>query len=220
MLSAFDLGHWDDFLRAADEFIAACEAGSPHYAESYARERRADLRIARDDPESAAVDAARALELARQAKDPQALQPALAVQVRVDLALGRIAEARRTARELLSSLEGATTGFGVITLALEGETLGVAEELPAVLAGLPDQPWARTATAIVEGDLERAAEIAGENEWRTDEAELRLRAGERLVRAGRRADADVQLRIALDFYRSVGATRYVREGEALLAATA
>ena len=29
MLSAFDLGRWDDFMRAADEFIAACEAGSP-----------------------------------------------------------------------------------------------------------------------------------------------------------------------------------------------
>jgi len=220
ILSAFDLGHWDDFVRAADEFIAACEAGSPHYAESYARERRADVFVARDDPASAAVDAARALELARQAKDPQALLPALAVQVRVDLALGRVAEARRTGRELLSAIAGATTGFGAMTLALEAETLGVADELPAVLSTLPDRPWVRAATAVVAGDLERAAEIAAENEWRTDEAELRLRAAERLVRAGRRAEADVQLRKALDFFRSVGATRYIREGEALLAATA
>jgi class 3 adenylate cyclase/tetratricopeptide (TPR) repeat protein len=220
MLSAFDLGRWDDFLRAADEFIAACEAGSPHYAESFARERRADVLLARDDPARAALDAARALELAREAKDPQALQPALAVQVRTDLALGRMAEARRTARELLSSLEGATTGFGAMTLALEAETLGVAEGLPAVLAALAHRPWARAATAVVEGDFERAVEIAAENEWRTDEAELRLRAAEALVRAGRRAEADVHLRKALDFYRSVGATRYIREGEALLAITA
>ena len=40
------------------------------------------------------------------------------------------------------------------------------------------------------------------------------------VADGRRAEADVQLQKALAFYRSVGATRYIREGEALLAATA
>ena len=31
---------------------------------------------------------------------------------------------------------------------------------------------------------------------------------------------DSEVRKAIDFYRSVGATRYVREGEAMLAATA
>ena len=49
---------------------------------------------------------------------------------------------------------------------------------------------------------------------------MRLRAAELLVADGRRAEADVQLQKALAFYRSVGATRYIREGEALLAATA
>jgi hypothetical protein len=37
------------------------------------------------------------------------------------------------------------------------------------------------------------------------------------VAAGRRAEADEQLTRALGFFRSVGAARYVREGEALLA---
>jgi hypothetical protein len=37
---------------------------------------------------------------------------------------------------------------------------------------------------------------------------------------GRRREADEQLRSALAFYRSVGATRYIRQGEALLAASA
>ena len=220
MLSAFDLGRWDEFVHEADEFIATCEAGSPHYAESYARERRADVLLARDDLESAAADAARALELARPAKDPQALQPALAVQIRVDLALGRLAEARRLARELLSLLETNTTSFGIMTLALHAETLGVADQLPAVLSRLPDRSWTRGASAVFEGDFERAAEIAAEHAARVDEAELRLRAAEALVAKGRRADADVQLGAALAFYRSVGATRYVRQGEALLAATA
>jgi class 3 adenylate cyclase/tetratricopeptide (TPR) repeat protein len=220
MLSAFDLGRWDDFLNAANKFIAACEAGSPHYAESYARERRADLLLARDDPQSAAVDAARALELAREAKEPQTLQPALAVQIRVDVELGRLAEARQTAGELMSMLQSSTTSFGAMTLALHAETLDVADRLPAVLSRLPDRPWLRAAAAVLEGDLVRAADIASEHAWRVDEAELRMRAAEALVAAGRRADADVQLQKALAFFRSVGATRYIREGEALLAATA
>lgn len=46
------------------------------------------------------------------------------------------------------------------------------------------------------------------------------RSAKRFVAEGRRAEADVQLQKALAFWRSVGATRYTREGETLLAATA
>ena len=47
-----------------------------------------------------------------------------------------------------------------------------------------------------------------------------LQAATRLAGEGPRAEADTQLNEALGFYRSVGASRYVREGEALLAASA
>ena len=50
------------------------------------------------------------------------------------------------------------------------------------------------------------------------EAYARLRAAEALVREDRRAEADVELKQALAFWRSVGATAYVREAEALVAA--
>ena len=49
---------------------------------------------------------------------------------------------------------------------------------------------------------------------------MRLAAARLLVEQGRRAEADEQLGRALAFYRSVGATRYLREGESLLAAAA
>jgi hypothetical protein len=52
------------------------------------------------------------------------------------------------------------------------------------------------------------------------EAKVRLRAAAALVASGRRAEADEQLGRALAFFRSVGATRYIREGEALFAASA
>lgn len=54
----------------------------------------------------------------------------------------------------------------------------------------------------------------------TGEAYARLRAAGQLVRKGLRSKADQQLQKALAFYRSVGAARYIREGESLLAASA
>jgi hypothetical protein len=51
-------------------------------------------------------------------------------------------------------------------------------------------------------------------------AHARLAAAEALAADGRRADADEQIARALVFFRSVGATRYIRQGEATLAATA
>jgi hypothetical protein len=53
-----------------------------------------------------------------------------------------------------------------------------------------------------------------------DEARDRLWLAESLVDQRRRAEADVQLQEVLACYRSVGATRYVRAGESLLAASA
>jgi hypothetical protein len=52
------------------------------------------------------------------------------------------------------------------------------------------------------------------------EAFTRLRAAAQLVVAGRRAEANEQLAKGLAFYRTVGATRYLREGEILLAKSA
>ena len=57
--------------------------------------------------------------------------------------------------------------------------------------------------------FEAAADVLAEMGDVADEAYARLRSGN-----------DDQVRRALAFYRSVGATRYIEEGEALLAATA
>jgi hypothetical protein len=55
---------------------------------------------------------------------------------------------------------------------------------------------------------------------RTEEARDRLWLAEALIEQDRRAEADSELERALFFYRSVGATRYVHQGEALMAADA
>jgi hypothetical protein len=79
---------------------------------------------------------------------------------------------------------------------------------------------ARSRPSLRGGAFEEAAEIFGAMGAVPEEAFARLRAAEALVQAGRRAEADAQLQQALAFYRSVGATAYIREAEGLFAASA
>ncbi len=81
-------------------------------------------------------------------------------------------------------------------------------------------PWVEAAAAICSGEFRRAADVLGDIGCRSGEAYARLRAAKQLVEVGPRAEADAELNRALVFYREVGATGYVREGEALLAASA
>jgi hypothetical protein len=98
---------------------------------------------------------------------------------------------------------------------------GREEDFRTLLEGQPKYtPWLDAAEAIIVDDPRRGADILGEIGARPMEAYSRLRAAEALVREGRRGEADEQLRPALAFYRGVGATRYVREGEAMMAASA
>ena len=83
---------------------------------------------------------------------------------------------------------------------------------------LPQEtPRVEAARAILDGDFIGAAVLFAELGAVPDEAYARLRAAERFAAEARQADADEQLTRALAFYRSVGATRYVVEAEALLA---
>jgi hypothetical protein len=81
-------------------------------------------------------------------------------------------------------------------------------------------PWIDAARAFAEGEFTRAAAIYTEIGSQPDAAYARLRAAGALMGQAPCGDVDEQLQQALDFYRSVGATRYIREAEVLLAATA
>lgn len=83
-----------------------------------------------------------------------------------------------------------------------------------------DSKWAQAAAAFAAGNVRDAADICGAMGAVTEEAHDRLWLGVALVEQNRRAEADVQLQRALAFYRTVDATRYIRQGEALLAASA
>jgi thioredoxin-like negative regulator of GroEL len=170
-------------------------------------------------------DAAASLPLGRQAKDPQTLLPALSFAAVAALEAGRIHEADSLADELLA-LDVAAHRVPhhvspVFDLAWVLVGLGRSNELvEAVDAVAIRTPWMDAAAAIARGECLRAADMYAEIGARPNEAYTRLRAAAQLVESGRRAEADEQLQKALGFWRSVGAKRYVREGQALLAATA
>ncbi len=215
-------GDWDEALRIADDFIAEIEAGSPHYLEAQVRATRAKMRLARADPAGAIRDAKSALPAARAAQDPQMLYTALAVCTYVFSVTDESEEATALADEYLETLRrGVAPQWGITylpTFAPAALRLGRAGELVEALADHLQLPWTEAARAYASSDFMRAAEIYAAIGSKPEEAEARLRAGEALVEQGSSAEADEQLRRAVAFWQSVGATRYVGEGETLLAA--
>ena len=211
----FRMGAWDEALPPAEEFIAACEAGDRHYHEGGMRLRRADVRLARDDVDGALEDVRKVVPLANSAGDPQARVPWLSESARLLVHAGLPEDARPLARQVLA---GEPFPFATGDLALVAEELGYAQELLEHLAHGPRTPWTEGAIALLQARFAEAAETYHQIGDFELEALARLRAAEELVADGRRAEADEQLQRSLAFWRSVRATRYIRQGEELLAA--
>jgi class 3 adenylate cyclase/tetratricopeptide (TPR) repeat protein len=217
-------GRWDDAGRQLDELIADF-AKNPFWMETPCRWLRGRMRLARGDAKGAQEDAERALELARVAKDPQLLWPALAFAARVfstadseragDLVAEFLSEWEAQGWPRASESDWLTDLVVVLPLLnREGEFLQGAAHMTM------STPWLKAALAYVSGDFRRAADVYAAMGAEPEAAYARLRAAAALVRDGKRAEADAELQSALAFWRSVGATAYVREGEALLAASA
>jgi class 3 adenylate cyclase len=207
-------GRWDEGSRVAEAFLAEVESGAPHPpGELGCRYAQSHVRLARDDVTGALADGARAVLIAREWPAWGTLPFALAAHARVLLAAGRPGEAGNLVTEVLESWrKGGPISYPYAgpDLAVALVELGRSEELSPVVALSPGPSlWLKAANAFVAGDYVRAADLYAEIGSLPDEADARLRSG--------RED---QVRRALDFYRSVGASRYIREGEALLAATA
>jgi class 3 adenylate cyclase len=218
-------GEWGDALERAESVIAEAEAGARFYQLAGMHALRGLIRLGRGDADGAESDAELTVELVRPVKDPQALYPDLAMAAAIFLSVGNEARAGQTLTEAVVGLRKLhRLGFAVIELPLQAwvaVTLGRASDLVEVIELEPfKSPWLRASLAVASRDFRAAADLIGGMGVVSHEAFFRLRAAEQLVDEGRRAEADEQLRRALAFFRSVGATRYVREGEALLAASA
>jgi tetratricopeptide (TPR) repeat protein len=205
-------GEWDDALARIEKVIAAIEAGERFYQTAAMYGFRALFRVARGDDAGAAADAERSFELTRSLRDPQALHPDLAVAAFVFISVGNTQRADAAVTHALESFRRLRHfGFAVIespTLAWGALKLGREKELAKELERESfKSPWLRAALAALGRDFAGAADILGECGFKPFEAFLRLQSG-----------AEEDVRRALEFYRSVRATRYVREAEALLQA--
>jgi class 3 adenylate cyclase/tetratricopeptide (TPR) repeat protein len=216
-------GRWDELLRHLDAKIAT-RGGSRQAIPALFE--RAYIRAARDDARGAMEDATTALELARSRSRPHSspdrgLLFALVFYARTLLSVGRADEARPLADELTRLLATAQPTFewgdGWIDLAVVLTALDRTSQLVDALGRTSATPWVDAAYAYAAGDFVQAAETYAIIGSPQDEALARLRAAQALIQEGHRAEADEQLQHALIFYRAVGATRYIREGEALLA---
>jgi tetratricopeptide (TPR) repeat protein len=214
-------GRWDDALESANQFIAMCESGHPHYHEVGVRGARSEVRLGRGDAQGALEDVERLLGLARGASDRQSFLPALKVAARAYATLGHLGESRSVTRELLAAAEAPGQAplfyFYPLWPVTDSELV---EEVRALYASVPPSPWRDAQLAVLDGDFSRAAAFFACVGYRGPEAEVHLLAAETLIGNGRRAEGEGALQKALAFHRSVGATFYVQRGEALLAETA
>ena len=197
-------GRWEEVGREAGAFLAEVETDT--VGEIACRYLRAHIRLAYDDVTGALADGAEGVERARENPIWGYLVGALVGQARMLLAAGRSDEADGLVTDALA--------LGVGQMPLVAPDLAVAlvdlgREAELAPAAARPSAWFDAAKAFAAGDYLAAADLYALIGSLPDEADARLRSG-----------VDSELRRALGFYRSVGATRYIREGEALLAASA
>ncbi len=208
-------GRWDEAVAVVDALVAASPGGEGHYLDWECRMWRGRIRLARGDLEGALVDSAAALELARRAGDPMALNPALAFRASALLAAERTNDAGEAAAELLAGLGGSVLSPEV------GADLGTSLAALGLGAGaldarrIPPSPWLEAARALAAGRPDRAAELYARIGARPEEAAARLQAAQRALAEGRTAAGRDWLQAATTFYREVGAHARLAEARTL-----
>jgi class 3 adenylate cyclase/tetratricopeptide (TPR) repeat protein len=212
-------GAWDDALKVAGSTIEQVK-GTPTFMEGYCRAMRGRIRLARGDRTGTLDDAARALDFARSAEDPQMLYPALAFRARAEIVVGSLDEGAALADELLgrwrSNVDTYPVSSWAVDLALALDSISQDSELVQTAASVALRTrWLEAVVCFARGDFHAAAEWFARIGSQPDEALARLRAAKSLLDAQRDQEAQSELDRALLFYRRVDARTFVREAESL-----
>ena len=216
-------GRWNEALATVDTYLQEIEGVSSHYMEGNCRGVRAAIWLARGQAQAALEEAHRGTELSRAVKDSQSLNPLLAFEARAALAMGDRAAANALADELAEAWRsiGIHQPDECTHASWVFRDLARADEMQEALERTTGtMPWHEAARRVISDDLVGAAEVYAEIGSVPDEAYARLRAAESLVRAGDRAEADRQLRLALPVFAELRATAWTAEAETLLSASA
>ena len=218
--TAYTDGDWAEAKSLIDAYLEELTPDAPHVLERVVRAHR--LMILQAEGASAGIvdEAERLLEGAVTGQGDDQSLPRTAL---VLLGSGREEQAAAVLERILALGDGLVSSLNdapVVEAAWLALDLGRGDDLVGLVNERTENPWAVAAAAICAEDFRRAADICAEIGFRPGEAHARLRTARQLLAEGRRSEADVELQRSLAFWREVGATRYVREGEALLAASA
>jgi class 3 adenylate cyclase/tetratricopeptide (TPR) repeat protein len=207
---------WDELLRRADAFgqertvmaVTAFELGIR-------------VRLARGDLPGTLATATQMMDALKDSREPQILGTKLQVAAFAQLSAGEREACEDLIDQMIESIpwDSIWTYAYTSLLGIALHALGRGDELAKLTAGAKIRtPWLEASVASAAGDFARAAEVYQGMGDRPDEAYARLKAGEQLVAQGQLAEGEEQLERALAFFRSVGATAYISEAEALLGA--
>jgi class 3 adenylate cyclase len=206
----YQAGRWDDASRGLEGLLAESEGHPPHFMDPFLRMLRALLLAARGDLVAALEEDEVQVGLSHDL-DPQSAHPSLAYSSFVratagdrEIAAERLDELLRLWRDDLRrvTFNPSELAFAAVLLGRQGDFLVVADAARATR-------WLEAARAFARGDWRDAAELFSEIGSRPNEAYARLAAAD-----------EANVRRALEFYRSVGASFYVARAEALLPASA
>jgi class 3 adenylate cyclase/tetratricopeptide (TPR) repeat protein len=202
----YHAGRWDAALEKIEVFLAGLPAGSTHILEASVRPLRALIALGHDRLPEALADAKRAAEVALRIGDPQSLAPSLCARATVLLAASREDDAVADFEQMLALGDRLSPAIAeaMPDFAWVGVDLRRVGDARSVLDRSVMPRWAEVATAILDGDAATAADLLADIGDVPAEAYARLRAGGEHVRR------------ALELYRHIGASRYVRYAEALL----
>jgi class 3 adenylate cyclase len=212
-------GRWDEAVAEVDAFIETVAPLGGHYHEPYLRLLRARINAARGERDAARQDLDAALERPLET-DIQSTLPTLLGAAHVYQLLGATEDARAYIEPLTAALRAtpqcspAVSAIGAVTLV----RLGIADAFLDACARFAETGRVWAGQLVYSGRTVDAADLLAHIAEREEEAVVRLLAAEQLVDAGRRAEADLQLRLALAFYHDVGATAVIGQAEALFAA--
>lgn len=213
-------GRWDEALETVEAFIVDAEAGAGHRLLRGCYILRAEIRLARGDPEGALADVARAEQEPIRSDDHNARGTEAAMRAHILLDVGRESDASAAVK---TALEMAVQDAFVVNPPLLHvlHRLGRGREVLEILEAMPETPHARAGRLWASGDARGAADVFAALELLPNaEALARLAAGRGFAAAGRQDEADVELLRAIELYRPVRARRYLAEAEALLSSTA
>jgi len=209
-------GRWDSAERRARAFLAASGAEG-HYMDTNALMALSMVELARDRTDIALRNADEAVAAGRRLRDPQVMIPTLAGGAFVHAELGDA----DLAGELLEELDPGLYVAAIPTAFFAAARLELVDEFRAATREFRrGTPWDRAADAVLDGRWADAADAYAEIGADPFAAFAALRAAESYAALGKRGEANEYLARSLQFWRSIGATRYIREAEALLAKSA